>query len=93
MQTFLTTYEEYKILKANQDAIVDDLSNKLNRYPKGEMGLVVLSSGLEREEFNKIRLEFKIAFNNLRALNGIGVKKFKKQIQEDQANKRKLLAK
>jgi len=87
----MTTYTEYKELQGKQIAIVDQLSDKLNSYPKGIFGLIEDSVRIS-EDFKNTNSSYHIEFNKLRSINQIGMKKFKKEIQKAHNEKRKIRA-
>lgn len=84
----MTTYSEYKDLQSKQNAIVDMLSDKLNSYLKGHFGMVEESIRMS-DEFKSVNSKYWAEFNKLRAINQIGVKKFKKEMRKDYEEKRK----
>lgn len=88
----MKNYKEYKEMQAKQNAIVDELSDKLNSYPRGEMGLI--SDHIKNtEEFKALHSIFKREFNKLREINGLGTKLFKKEIRQANEERRKLIRK
>lgn len=84
----MTTYSEYKELQSNQNEIVDMLSDKLNSYPKGEFGMIE-EAIRKTDEYKYFYFKFRAEFNKLRAINQIGVRKFKKEIRKEYEEKRK----
>lgn len=84
----MKTYAEYKDLQGKQNEIVNQLSNKLNTYPKGAFGLIDDSVRMS-EDFKNTNSSYRIEFNKLRSINQIGMKKFKKEIQKAHNEKRK----
>jgi len=83
----MNTYSEYKELQSKQNEIVDMLSDKLNSYPKGDFGMVEEKIRMS-DEFKAVNSKFWSEFNKLRAINQVGVKKFKKEIRKDYEEKR-----
>lgn len=88
----MKSYTEYKEMQTKQDAIVDELSDRLNSYPKGEMGLTP-DHIKNSEEFKTLNASFKREFNKLREINGLGTRLFKKEIRQANEEKRKLIRK
>ena len=84
----MNTYSEYKELKSKQNEIVNILSDKLNSYPKGDLGMTEESVRMS-DEFKSVNSKYWAEFNKLRAINQIGVRKFKKEIRKDYEEKRK----
>ena len=87
----MKTYTEYKELQGKQNTIVNQLSDKLNSYPKGIFGLIEDSVRMS-EDFKNTKSSYHIEFNKLRSINQIGMKKFKKEIQKAHNEKRKIRA-
>lgn len=83
----MITYEEYKELKRQQDRIVDELSDVLNSYKKGPMGLV--EDSVKDDNFRLAKMRYKVEFNKLRNIHALGYKLFKKQIYEEHELRRK----
>lgn len=81
----MNTYTEYLEIKNKQNSIVDELSDKLNSYPKGEFGLIE-DRIRQSDEFKEVHNNFKKQFNILQNINKEGVKKFKKEIQANRYN-------
>lgn len=88
----MKNYTEYKEIQAKQNAIVNELSDKLNAYPKGEMGLI--SDDIRKsEEYRALSVSFRKEFNKLREINGTGARLFKKEIRQANEEKRNLIRK
>ena len=66
----MTTYSEYKELQNKQNAIVDNLSDQLNLYPKGEFGMTEESIRLS-DEFKSVNSKFNKEFKNFKKLTGL----------------------
>ena len=84
----MITYNEYKEIKSKQDAIVDQLSDKLNSFPKGEFGMVVESIRMS-DEYKSIKNQFSKEFKKIQDINSFGAKNFKKEIRAEYEAKRK----
>lgn len=82
-------FNEYKELKEKQDKIVSELSIKLNSFPKNEFGMVVENIRMS-DDFNSIKKSFTIEYKKLQDINKLGSKLFKKEIKNEQSEKRKL---
>lgn len=89
----MENYQEYKKIKGEINAILDTLHNRLNSFPKNEIGLVPDEIRKTDEYINAKNLWYK-TWVFYQTINRIGVKKFKKEIQKeyqdkiDAANKR-----
>ena len=82
-------FNEYKEIRDKQEIIVSELSIKLNSFQKNEFGMVVESVRMS-DDFKAIKKSFTIEFNKLREINKLGSKLFKKEIKNEQNEKRKL---
>ena len=82
----MNTFQDYKDLAAKQNIIVDALSDKLNSYPKGLFGLIP-DEVRATDEFISVKNQFNREFKRLREINGQGVKKYKKEIQQERKEK------
>lgn len=82
-------FNEYKELKEKQDKIVSELSIKLNSFSKNEFGMVVENIRMS-DDFNVIKKSFTIEYKKLQDINKLGLKLFKKEIKNEQSEKRKL---
>ena len=83
----MTNYSEYKELQNKQNAIVDNLSDQLNLYPKGEFGMTEESIRLS-DEFKSVNSKFNKEFKKLQEINRLGMKMFNKEIQKAHVAKR-----
>ena len=82
----INTFQEYKDMKSKQDEIVSSLSDKLNSFQKGSMGLLS-DSVLSSPEYRKARGEYNKEFKLLQDLNSKGSKKFKKELSKERAQR------
>lgn len=88
----MNIFQDYKDLAAKQNIIVDALSDKLNSYPKGPFGLMP-DEVRASDEFISVKNQFNREFKRLREINGQGVKKYKKEIQQERREKMSKLQK
>lgn len=84
----MNTYSEYKEQKSKQDAIVDQLSDKLNSYPTGDFGMVIESVRMS-DEYKSLKLQYAKEFKKIQNINSFGMKNFKKEICKEYEEKRK----
>ena len=82
-------FNEYKEIRDKQDKIVTELSIKLNSFQKNELGMIVESVRM-CDDFKAIKKSFTIEFNKLQDINKLGSKLFRKEIKNEQSEKRKL---
>lgn len=82
-------FNEYKELKEKQYKIVSELSIKLNSFPKNEFGMVVENIRMS-DDFKSIKKSFTIEYKKFQDINKLGSKLFKKEIKNEQSEKRKL---
>jgi len=87
MTETMKTYKEYIDERVKQDAIVNNLSDRLNSYPKGDYGLTEERIRLS-EEYRTLTRDFNREFEKLRSINLEGMRKFKKEIQAAYMSKR-----
>lgn len=87
-RTTMNNYQEYKKIKADQEAVLKPIEDKLSSYPRGEMGLVSEHIRLS-PEYIQIKAMFKAEFQKLQAINKEGTKRFKKEILAEVIAKRK----
>lgn len=85
----MNNYQEYKKIKADQEAVLKPIEDKLSSYPRGEMGLVSEHIRLS-PEYIQIKAMFKAEFQKLQAINKEGTKRFKKEILAEVIAKRKI---
>ena len=85
----MKNYNEYKEMKEKQETIVFDLSNKLNSFPKNELGMTV-ENIRRHDEFKAIQNLYSIEFKKLQDLNKLGSNLFKKELANERNEKRKL---
>lgn len=85
----METYSEYKQLKAAQNIIVDELSDKLNSFEKYNNGMVIESVRLS-DNFKKINSKYLKEFKKLQEINKQGMRLFKKDIRKEYEDRRKL---
>lgn len=83
----MNTYSEYKELQLKQNKIVSELSDKLNKYHKGEFGMVTESIRFS-DEFKEIEKQYANEFKRLQSINILGQSLFKKQIKKERDEKR-----
>lgn len=83
----MNTYSEYKELLLKQNKIVSELSDKLNKYSKGEFGMVTESIRFS-DEFKEIEKQYANEFKRLQSINILGQSLFKKQIKKERDEKR-----
>lgn len=83
----MNNYNEYKEIKNKQNAIVDELSDKLNSYPKDNLGMVIESARVS-SEFRELKTQYQKEFKKLQDINREGMKKFKKEIRDEYESKR-----
>lgn len=76
----ILSFEHYLEQKRKVDAVLDPLSEKLNTYPKDEMGLVSDKVRLN-PEYRRLTKEFDSNFQVLRALNSFAYKNYKKELR------------
>lgn len=84
----MNTYSEYKEVKRKQDAIVDMLSDKLNSFPKGLLGMTEESVRMS-DEYKALKLQYSKEFKKIQDINSYGMKNFKKEIYKEYEEKRK----
>ena len=88
----MNTFQDYKDLATKQNAIVDALSDKLNSYPTGPFGLIP-DEVRATDEFISVKNQFNREFKRLREINGQGVKKYNKELQQERREKMSKLQK
>jgi glycine betaine/choline ABC-type transport system substrate-binding protein len=77
-----SSYDLFKKIKNQQDQIVNNLSDMLNSFPRGEMGLTpdyIKNS----DEYRKIKTQYTMEFHKLQQINQQGVKQYKKEIRKE----------
>ena len=85
----MTTYNEYKTVKQNQDSIVTELSVKLNSFAKYDNGAII-DEVRNSIEFKTVKMQFDIEFSKLQNINIYGNKNYKKQLDAERKAKRAL---
>jgi hypothetical protein len=85
----MTTYNEYKTVKQNQDSIVTELSAKLNSFAKYDNGAII-DEVRNSIEFKTVKMQFDIEFSKLQNINIYGNKNYKKQLDAERKAKRAL---
>jgi hypothetical protein len=85
----MTTYNEYKTVKQNQDSIVTELSVKLNSFAKYDNGAII-DEVRNSIEFKTVKMQFDIEFSKLQNINIYGNKNYKKQLDAERKTKRAL---
>ena len=85
----MTTYNEYKTVKQNQDSIVNELSAKLKCFPKHSNGAII-DEVRNSIEFKTVKMQFDIEFKKLQNINIYGNKNYKKQLDAERKAKRAL---
>jgi hypothetical protein len=83
----MTTYNEFKTIKTNQDNLVSDLQNKINSLPKEGNGLVIESIRMTKE-YKQLSISLNTEFKKLQNINSFGQKNFKKEIDAERKAKR-----
>jgi hypothetical protein len=86
------TYSDYVQIKSNQDKIVDELSDKLNSFPKGDYGLTP-AIVRQSEEYKIANASFNREWKQLQDINSFGMKHFKHEIRKAHEERRKLIQK
>lgn len=83
----MENYQEYKKIKGEIDATLQEIENRLHSFPKNEMGLIpdVIR---KTPEYLETKKQWNKYWSLLRSINQIGVKKFKKEIQKEYQDKR-----
>lgn len=80
----MLTFEEYKAERDRLSAFCSDIGRELSAYPKNEMGMTIEGIRNTQEYQNKRKL-YNSMFRQLRNLNGVYVKVYRKEL----ANERK----
>lgn len=78
----MTTYEDAKKFRASLEAAVQEVSDKLNVFEKGNMSMTPdhVKASVEFKEIKKL---FNARFERLREFNGKFVKFYAKEIREE----------
>lgn len=82
----MENYQEYKKIKGEINAILDTLHDRLNSFPKNEIGLVP-DEIIKTPEYIETKKQWNKYWSLLRSVNKIGVKKFKKEIAKERQDK------
>ena len=80
------TFEEAKAHANELYAKLNECSAALNKYPKGDMGMVAESIRMT-PEYKTETAAFRKVFEELRQFNTVYVKQFKKELREERAKK------
>lgn len=79
-------YKAIKKIQSEQDILVDNLSEKINKYKKNKNGVVPFEVRYSAK-FKKDKKEFDIEFNILKDINKLVLKNFKKEEAESRKNR------
>jgi len=82
----MENYQEYKKIKGEIDATLQEIEKRLHSFPKNEMGLIpdVIR---KTPEYIETKKHWNKYWSVLQSINKIGVKKFKKEIQKEYQDK------
>lgn len=78
----MNTYNEAKAARDSAEERLSIASLALGSYPKGVMGLTP-DAVKATPEWQKDKAEYDVAFATLRAINGVIVKKFRKEYHSE----------
>lgn len=81
-------YIEAKEYKNKLELLVEEYSNKMNLFPKSEMGLIS-QQVKETEKYQETKLNYDRYFKQLQEFNKMFVKQFKKEYQKERSERRK----
>jgi Na+/phosphate symporter len=79
---YFSTYDSFKQAKNQQNQIVDNLSDMLNSFPRGNMGLTP-DHIKNSDEYRKIKSQYTKEFSKLQQINQQGIKQYKKEIRKE----------
>jgi hypothetical protein len=82
----MENYQEYKKIKGEIDATLQQIENRLHSFPKNEMGYAN-DEARKTPEYIETKKQWNKYWSLLRSINQIGVKKFKKEIQNEYQDK------
>lgn len=82
----MENYQEYKKIKSEIDAALQQIEKRLHSFPKSSLGGVT-DKARKTPEYIETKKQWNKYWSMLQSVNKIGVKKFKKEIQKDYQDK------
>lgn len=82
----MENYQEYKKIKGEIDAALQQIEKRLHSFPKSSLGGVT-DEARKTPEYIKLKSLWHKTFLTLRTVNRIATQKFKKEIQKDYQDK------
>lgn len=83
----MENYQEYKKIKGEIDAVLEQLEKQLHSFPKNEMGYAN-DEARKTTDYIETKKQWNKYWSLLRSINQIASKKFKKEIQKEIQDKR-----
>lgn len=81
------TYSEYKSIKSKYNNVLDELSNKLNSFPKTSSGLLT-DEARKRPEYLQLKKSYDFTFEQYRRFNALKESKaYSKQLSNEKRNR------
>ena len=81
------TYVEYKSIKSKYDKVLNELSSKLNSFPKSSSGLIT-DEARKRPEYLQLKKSYDFTFEQFRRFNSLKESKtYSKQLSKEKRNR------
>jgi hypothetical protein len=81
------TYIEYKSIKSKYDKVLNELSIKLNSFPKSSSGLIT-DEARKRPEYLQLKKSYDFTFEQFRRFNSLKESKtYSKQLSKERRNR------